>query len=228
MPKSQFDTAVVLVDDPSCALPGAALMDLGGGKSTLSRLIGIANEISNCVVVASCNPAVAAKSESLGVAVASLSPVLLAHGTAVGSIVSFALGPNKPKLVCVLSLSAPFILEDDLHRAIAGTAYKGYSSVVGVTAVQFSVMKQLRKGRKGFFHEDSAVREVYALLGSPIVTQAEYLAATGNLISQKSGVLCLPQERALRIRNGWDYIAAQAYSGEIDKLPLRPSELRSK
>jgi hypothetical protein len=135
-------------------------------------------------------------------------------------------GEEYGKSHVTLTLDCPFINKGDISLALDILSSGKYSSVVACSEDTYDVMKQLRRGRKGFFHEDAARRTIFRKLNCLTVTQGDFIRETGSLIGMKSGILVLPRERALRLITGWDYLAAEAYATELPRVGVRPSEHR--
>lgn len=136
----------------------------------------------------------------------------------------YALGDDRPNAVLTMTLDAPFVKHEDIDKAWRMFKLGRYQSVVAVAPEASDVMKQLRRGRRGLYHEDTMKRKVYSKLGSLIITGTDYLVETGQLIGMKSGIVIFPLERAMKLHSGWDLMAARAYHDEFRRVGFRPSE----
>lgn len=210
-------------------LPKRTTLEIGGVR-IVDRILGAMKESSalDDIRVISDNPELEPMVRSREHAFLRVPVSLSGSDTRMEELVRYTLGDSAADWIYVLTLDCPFLIPGDISTAKFMAASGKYHSVVAVTPESSDVMKQLRSGRKGIFHEDTAKRQVYTKLGSLIATNAQYFKESYRLVSKRSGILSIPRERSIKLDSGWGFLAAQAFHEEFSKVGYRPSEPKHK
>ena len=220
---------LTLIPSRTCvSLPNRHNMDVSG-EPLLAYPIKAA--IAACdggdVVVASEMPDARRYAEGLGAKTCNI-PLSLSGAVAPSSVLSYSLATVKGDYDAVLYVSeaSPFITKEDIECVKAQLSLGKFQSVVTVSESRPTIMKALRKGRKGYWHEDAAKRNIYVFNEMIIGVMLPYFYETHKLIGAKGGIVATPPERSIVVKDAWDYMKAQGMADELRKIGYRKSEVR--
>ena len=221
--------SLVIVPIRTClALPNRHRMPVGGEPMSVPILKALlaTKDYSNVVVTSEVEDArhlaldLGAKSCDI--------PLGLSGEVALSSIVAYTLTKLgfTGDAVFVVNEAAPFVTADDVSTVGKHLQDGKFQSVVTVTETRPTVMKALRKGKRGFWHEDEAKRAVFVSNEMVRAVSLPYFFETHRVIGAKGGIVLVPPERAVVVKDAWDYMKAKGMYDELRNIGSRKAEVR--
>lgn len=127
---------------------------------------------------------------------------------------------RMPQALCVIDPSFPFRTGEDIKRTLDLLSSPLYHSSTTARVYESSVLVSARAGKRGVWRP-SPRKKTIVDVGSVRCVQAEVFRATESVISPKGNIFLIPKERALKVSDAWDYLAAVAYAEEVLKVEGR-------
>lgn len=127
--------------------------------------------------------------------------------------------------VCVLNPTSPFREADDIRDAYKSFNSLHPQSVTSVHEIKPILMARVRRGRRLLYHEAQFQwrnrqrrKPLLAQNGAIYITSVPYFRETGKLVGEKGLIHMMPKERSLDIDDYMDYLAAQAWHEELERV----------
>lgn len=124
---------------------------------------------------------------------------------------------RRPEKFVVIDPAFPFTSGADVSAVYDCLSSPLTQSATTATVSRFPVMVTARSGRRGVWRPSDRKKTLLGI-GSVYAVRSEFFANFKTLISKKGNIHIIPKERAIKVSDAWDFLAASGYAPEIARL----------